>query len=292
MDEEKSLVELFEANREHLRRVAYRMLGGGAEVDDAVQEAWLRLARADAAGIENVRAWLTTVVARICLDILRARKARRETPLETALETASNDDSSRGIELADSVSLAMMVVLETLSPAERVAFVLHDMFNLPFEEIGRLLGRSPAAARQLASRARRRVQGSPAEPQAEQQRSREIVDAFLAASQCGDFSSLLALLDPDVVLRADAAALAASLARMGDTPELSPEIHGQEAVAKIFHGRAKAARAALVEGDPGLVIAFGGVVRMVFDIVINGGRIIDIGMIADPVEISRLELSL
>lgn len=292
MGEEKSLVELFEANREHLRRVAYRMLGGVAEADDAVQEAWLRLARADAAGIENVRAWLTTVVARICLDILRARKARRETPLETTPEAAGDDDISRHLELADSISLALMVVLETLSPAERVAFVLHDMFSLPFEEIGRLLARSPAAARQLASRARRRVQGSPAEPHAEQQRSREIVEAFLAASQGGDFSSLLALLDPGVVLRADAAALAASLARMGDTPELAQEIRGREAVAKVFHGRARAARVALVEGEPGLVIAFGGVVRMVFDIVIDSGRITDIGMIGDPVEVSRLELSL
>ena len=290
MDEDKSLADRFEANREHLRRVAYRMLGARSAADDAVQEAWLRLARADAQGIDNLRAWLTTVVARVCLDMLRARKARREEPIEAALESSATDAVSCGVELADSVGVAMLVVLETLSPAERVAFVLHDMFDLPFDEIGPLVGRSAAAARQLASRARRRVQGAPAEPEAGRARARQLVEAFLAASQAGDFSALLAVLDPGVVLRADAAAVAASLARIGDAPELMPETHGRDAVAEIFRGRARMARFALVEGEPGLIIAIGGVARMAFDVLVNGEQIVEIGLIADPLVLGRLDL--
>src|SRR5262245_17585666 len=205
MDGKEILAERFEANRGHLRSVAYRMLGSEGEADDAVQEAWLRLARADASAVENLRIWLTTVVARVCLDMLRSRKSRREEPIDKAEAVAGNDNAQRQLEIADSIGLAMLVVLETLSPTERVAFVLHDMFNLPFDDIAPIVGRSPAAARQLASRARRRLQGVPAASDADRERRREVVSAFLAASRGGDFSALLAILDPDVVLRADTA---------------------------------------------------------------------------------------
>jgi len=241
MGEKEVLAGRFEADRARLRSVAYRMLGSQGEAEDAVQEAWLRLARADAAGVDNLSGWLTTVVARVCLDMLRARKTRREGPIADAETIASSDDAERDAQLADSVGLAMLVVLEMLSPAERVAFVLHDMFNLPFEDIAPIVSRSPAAARQLASRARRRVQGAPPGPEADRARQREVVRAFLAASRGGDFSALLAVLDPDVVLRADAATVAASLARLGDTPDLAPEIRGRDEVAKRFTGRARAA---------------------------------------------------
>ena len=272
--------------------VAYRMLGSQGEAEDAVQEAWIRLARADTAGVQNLRDWLTTVVARVCLDMLRARKTRREEPIINAEAIAGDDDAERDIQIADSVGLAMLVVLETLSPAERVAFVLHDLFNLPFDDIAPILSRSPGAARQLASRARRRVQGAPASPEADRARQREVVSAFLAASQGGDFSALLAVLDPDVVLRADASVVAASLAGLGDAPPLAPEIRGQEEVARIFTGRAKAARLALVDGQAGLVIAFGGQTRMVFDFVIDNGRIIEISLIADPQSVDTLDLEI
>ncbi len=292
MDGKKHLAERFEANRGYLRQVAYRMLGSQGEADDAVQEAWLRLARAGAEEVDNLKAWLTTVVARVCLDMLRARKTRREEPIVRAENLAGREDAEGAIEVADSIGVAMLVVLETLSPAERVAFVLHDMFNLSFEDIAPLVSRSPAAARQLASRARRRVQGAPASLEADRARRREIVDAFLAASREGDFLALLAVLDPDVVLRADASAVAASLARVGDTPELAPEIHGQEAVAGIFRGRAKMARPARVDGDAGLAIVVGGQVRMVFDFVIGEGRIVEISLIADADAIAGLDLEL
>ncbi|MFT3722334.1 MAG: sigma-70 family RNA polymerase sigma factor [Hyphomonadaceae bacterium] len=290
MDGKNDLAVQFEANRRHLCAVAYRMLGTRGEADDAVQEAWLRLARADADKVENLRAWLTTVVARVCLDMLRARKTRREEPIASADDVAGGEDVGRAAEVADSIGIAMLVVLETLSPAERVAFVLHDMFNLSFDEIAPLVRRSPAAARQLASRARRRVQGGAEGLEADRARQREVVNAFLAASQGGDFGALLAVLDPDVVLRSDAGALAASLARIGDTPALAPEIHGREEVAERFRGRARMARLALVEGDPGLVIAPGGTVRMVFDFMIAGDRIVEISLIADPAAIATLEL--
>ena len=290
MDGKKILAERFEANRGHLRAVAYRMLGSRGEADDAVQEAWLRLARTDAENVENLRGWLTTVVARVCLDMLRARKTRRAEMIADEADVAGGDDAGRAMEVADSIGVAMLVVLEMLSPAERVAFVLHDMFNLPFDDIAPLVRRSPAAARQLASRARRRVQGGAAGLEADRTRRREVVDAFLAASQGGDFAALLALLDPDVVLRADAGAVAASLARIGDTPALAPEIHGRAEVAERFRGRARMARPALVEGDPGLVIAPGGTVRMVFDFVLEGGRIVEISLIADPDAVAILEL--
>ena len=210
MDEHEWLAEQFEANRTHLRAVAYRMLGSLSEADDAVQEAWLRLSRSDTSGVENLGGWLTTVVARVCLDMLRSRKSRREEPLgahvpDPMVSREDGIDPEHEALLADSVGLALLVVLETLAPAERVAFVLHDMFDLPFDEIAPIVGRSPTAARQLASRARRRVQGAATVPDADLTRQREVVDAFLAASRGGDFDALLALLDPDVVLRADRA---------------------------------------------------------------------------------------
>jgi RNA polymerase sigma-70 factor (ECF subfamily) len=288
--DEKNLAGRFEANRGHLRAVAYRMLGSQGEADDAVQEAWLRLARSDADGVANLRGWLTTVVARVCLDMLRARKSRREEAIEKAETVTGGEDIVRGVEVADSIGVAMLVVLETLTPAERVAFVLHDMFDLSFDDIAPLVNRSPAAARQLASRARRRVQGAPADVEADRVQRREVVRAFLAASQSGDFSALLAVLDPEVVLRADASAIAASLARMGDAPPLAPELHSRQAVAEVFKGRARAAIPAVVDGEAGLVIAFGGAPRMAFDFVIEKGLILEISLIADPDAIKALQL--
>ncbi|HEX5008368.1 MAG TPA: sigma-70 family RNA polymerase sigma factor [Hyphomonadaceae bacterium] len=292
MAEREILAERFEANRSHLRAVAYRMLGARNEAEDAVQEAWLRLARTDASAVENLKGWLTTVVARVCLDMLRARKIRREDPAASAEAVEGAANVERDLQIADSVGLAMLVVLETLSPAARVAFVLHDIFNVPFDDIAPIVGRSPATTRQLASRARQRIQGAPANPDADRTRRREVVNAFLAASQGGDFSALLAILDPDVVLRSDAPAIAASLARIGDAPPLSPEIRGHREVAKVFSGRARAARLALVDGDAGLAIAFGGLTRTVFEFVIEDQRILEISLIADPQTIAALDVEL
>ena len=290
MDEENFLAGRFEANRAYLRALAYRMLGSPGEAEDAVQEAWVRLARADAGSVENLKAWLTTVVGRVCLDMLRARKARREAPIAAAETLASREDAELAAQVSDSIGLAMQVVLATLAPAERVAFVLHDMFSLSFDDIAPLVNRSPAAARQLASRARRRVQGAPETPEADRAHRREIVAAFLAAARGGDFSALLAVLDPDVALRADPAAVAASQARLGDTPELAPVIRGREAVAGLFKGRARMAEPVLVEGDPGLAIVIGGKVRTVFDFVIEAGRITEISLIAEARVIAALGL--
>jgi RNA polymerase sigma factor (sigma-70 family) len=254
MDERDWLAERFEEHRTHLRSVAYRMLGSQTEADDAVQEAWLRLSRSGASGVENLGGWLTTVVARVCLNMLRSRGSRHEKPLDAAAADSivSNEaeiDPEHEALLAESVGLALLAVLETLSPAERVAFVLHDLFDLPFDEIAPVVGRSPAAARQLASRARRRIQGAATSPDTDLTRRREIVDAFLAASRGGDFDALLALLDPEVVLRADAAAV-----RMG----ASEAVRGRAAVAGTFSGRARVAKPALVDGAPGAVWASGG----------------------------------
>jgi RNA polymerase sigma factor (sigma-70 family) len=294
MDEHKLLAERFEANRTHLRAVAYRMLGSPSEADDAVQEAWLRLSRSDTSEVGNLGGWLTTVVARVCLDMLRSRKSRREEPLEAdGAEpiAASEDDPTREVELADSVGLALLVVLETLAPAERVAFVLHDMFDLPFEEIAPIVGRSPTAARQLASRARRRVQGTAPAPDANRTHQREIVDAFLAASRGGDFAALLTVLDPDVVLRADPIAVQASLsAQASGAPALRPEVHGAAAVAETFLGRAQAAQRALIDGAAGLVWAPGGRPRAVFAFTIARGRIVELELIADPERIRQMKV--
>jgi RNA polymerase sigma-70 factor, ECF subfamily len=295
MSENHALAERFEANRTHLQAVAYRMLGSLPEADDAVQEAWLRLNRSDVSGVDNLRGWLTTVVARVCLDMLRSRKSRREEPLTaqapepTATRAEALDPEQQAI-LADSVGLALIVVLDNLAPAERVAFVLHDMFDLPFDEIAPIVGRSPTAARQLASRARRRVRGA-AVPDLDRSRQREIVDAFLAAARGGNFAALLALLDPDVVFSADSAAVQGSAAgRAGDAPRLEPEVRGATAVAQTFSGRARAAQAALVNGAPGLVWAPGGRPRAAMRFTILRGKIVGIDLIADPEHISQLHL--
>ena len=283
MDEKKFLAEKFEANRTQLRAVAYRMLGSRSEVDDAVQEAWLRLSRSDAGEIENLSGWLTTVVARVCLDMLRSRKSRREEPLGPHVpEPVATPENEQEAELADSVGTALLVVLETLTPAERLAFVLHDMFAVPFEEIAPIVGRTPAAARQLASRARRRVQGAPTAPDADVTRQRKVVDAFLAASRGGDFEALLAVLDPDVVFRADPVAV-----RMGGLPE----IRGAAAVAETFKGRAQAAKPALIDGAVGLAVILGGQLRIALNLTIAGDRIVGIEAIADPERLRQFDLT-
>jgi RNA polymerase sigma-70 factor (ECF subfamily) len=267
------LAQRFEDSRPHLAAVAYRMLGSRAEADDAVQEAWLRLARSDVDGVDNLRGWLTTVVSRVCLDMLRSRTSRREEPLAVDERTAQEPGPEGEAMLADSVGAALLVVLDTLAPAERLAFVLHDLFAMPFDEIGAVLGRSPAAARQLASRGRRRVQGADPDGDGEPARRREVVAAFLAASRGGDFAALLALLDPDAVVRADAAAVVAGA---------EAEVRGAAAVAETFSGRAKAARLALLDGEPGLVWSHRGEVRMAFAFAVVDGRVTDIELIADP----------
>jgi RNA polymerase sigma-70 factor (ECF subfamily) len=287
MDDREGLAEAFEAHRTHLRAVAYRMLGSVNEADDAVQEAWLRLNRAAGGGIDNLGGWLTTVVARVCLDMLRSRRSRREAPLEEqAPEPAPGDGAAGDPEheavLADSVGLALLVVLDTLAPAERLAFVLHDMFAVPFDEIAPIVGRSPEATRQLASRARRRVQGA-ATPDADVGRQRQVVDAFLAAARGGDFDALLALLDPDVVLRSDAAAVQAGA---------PGELRGAAEVAGTFAGRARVAQPALVDGVVGLVWAPGGRPRVVFDLTIAAGRITAIELVADAERLGELEVAI
>lgn len=291
MDEQKFLAERFEANRSHLRRVAYRMLGSPAEAEDAVQETWLRLSRAGANGIDNLGGWLTTVVARVCLDMLRARKVRREEPLSPLPgveadreggQEAGGIDPEREAQLAESVGLALLVVLQTLAPAERIAFVLHDMFDLSFDEIGPVVGRTPTAARQLASRARRRVQGAPALPEPDLTRQRGVVDAFLAASRGGDLDGLLAVLDPDVVVRADDAAM-----KLGSAPEL----RGAASVAQAFKGRARNAQVALVNGAPGVVVAPGGTLLLVLVPKVRDGRIVELKVIAEPEKLDGLELA-
>ena len=282
MDEKKFLTKKFEANRAHLRAVAYRMLGSTSEVDDAVQETWLRLNRSDTSVVENLSGWLTTVVARVCLDMLRSRKSRREEPMGPQVpEPAARDAHERDTEMADSVGAALLVVLETLAPAERLAFVLHDMFAVPFEEIAPIVGRTPAAARQLASRARRRVQGTPQVPEADLGRQRKIVEAFLAASRDGDFEGLLAVLDPDVVFRADSAAQ-----RLGSLAE----IRGAAAVAETFKGRARAAKPALVDGRPALAVIMGGQLRIVLRLTISGDRISAVEAVADAGRIGRFDV--
>lgn len=283
------LAEQFEAQRSHLRAVAYRMLGSQSEADDAVQESWLHLSRSDTSGVENMGGWLTTIVARVCLDMLRSRKSRREEPMDTHVPDpiASRED---GIDpehealLADSVGLALLVVLDTLSPAERLAFVLHDMFDLPFEEIAPIVGRSPTAARKLASRARRRVQGAEAASDADLTPQREVATAFLAASRAGDFDALLTLLDPDVIFRADpAAVLAGSLSES--------EIRGAPAVAKRFFGGAHGAKPVLIDGAVGYRVPPRGDLFLVLRLTFTGGKIVAIDAVADPSTLSQLDLA-
>ncbi len=288
MDEHEWLAERFEAERTHLRAVAYRMLSDLTEADDAVQESWLRLSRSDTSGVENLGGWLTTVVARVCLDMLRSRESRREEPLgvhvsEPIVSREDGIDPEQEVLLADSVGLALLVVLDTLNPAERLAFVLHDLFAVPFDEIAPIVGRSPTAARQLASRARRRVRGAATVPDADLTRQRAVIDAFLAASREGSFDPLLALLDPDVVLRADRAAVRAGASR---------EVRGATAVAETFSGRARFAQPALVDGAVGAVWAPGGRPRVVFGFTITRGKIVEIDLVADPERLRQLDLAI
>jgi len=284
MSEENLLIRQFEANRARLRSVAYRMLGSVSEADDAVQKTWLRLGRSDTSAVDNLGAWLTTVTARICLDMLRSRKSRREDPIGPHVpEPVAESEHERDAEMADTVGAALLVVLETLAPAERLAFVLHDMFAVPFEEIAPIVGRTPAAARQLASRARRRVQGTQPAGDADLARKRTVVDAFLAASRNGDFEGLLAVLDPDVVFRADQAAQ-----RLGSLAE----IRGSAAVAGTFKGRAQAARPALVDGSMALAVIFGGQLRIVLRLTIADDRITAVDAVADPDQIATFEVEI
>jgi RNA polymerase sigma factor (sigma-70 family) len=283
------LAERFEEHRPHLRAVGYRMLGSVTEADDAVQEAWLRLSRSDAREIENLGGWLTTVVARVCLNMLQSRKARREEPLgvhvpDPIVSDDAETDPERQALLADSVGLALLVVLDTLEPAERLAFVLHDMFAVPFEEIATIVGRSPAAARQLASRARRRVQGRAPAPDPDLGRQREVVDAFLAAVREGDFEALIEVLDPDVVLRADSGPV---------PPPASQEVHGAQAVAELalaFSQVAQFSRPALVNGTAGLVTAPRPDLVSVMGFTITDGKIVEIDILADTARLARLDL--
>jgi len=290
MTERDYLAERFEESRSHLRAVAYRMLGSSSEVDDAVQEAWLRLSRTDTSAIDNLGGWLTTVVARVCLDMLRSRKSRREEPFApyapepVATGTPGSSPEQEAL-LADSVGLALLVVLDRLTPAERLAFVMHDMFAMPFEEIAPIVGRSAAATRQLASRARRRVRGGGAAPKPDLVRQREVVDAFLAALRSGDFEGLLAVLDPDLVVRTDLA-----------VPSGAPaEIRGAAVWAKqavAFGHLARLVRPALVNGAIGAVMAPRGRLFRALRLTIANGKITELEVIGDPARLAGLEVSI
>ncbi|NMO14666.1 RNA polymerase sigma factor SigJ [Pyxidicoccus fallax] len=290
MTENDGLATRFEEHRAHLRGVAYRMLGSLSEAEDAVQESWLRASRADTSGVENLGGWLTTVVARVCLDLLRSREARREElhgaqlP-EPLVEREGGVDPEQEALLADQVGLALLVVLDTLNPAERIAFVLHDLFAVPFEEVASIVGRTPEAARQLASRARRRVQGAAAVPEAELTRQRDVVGAFLAALRAGDLDALLAVLDPEVVVQGDRAAL---------PPGTPAELRGAGTVAtqilKLARG-ARAARPALVEGRVGVVVAPGARLLRVLRFTLTDGKIARIDVVAEPAGLRQLDLA-
>jgi RNA polymerase sigma-70 factor (ECF subfamily) len=288
VNDEAWQLEQFERYRPHLRAVAYRMLGSATEADDALQEAWLRLSRSDTAAVDNLGGWLTTVVGRVCLDMLRSRRSRQEDYVgswlpEPIVSLDDETDPEQEALLADSVGLALLVVLETLTPTERLAFVLHDMFAVSFDEIAPIVGRSPEAARQLASRGRRRVQGAAPHPDTDRQHQREIVDAFLAASRAGDFEALLAVLDPEVVFRVDAGKRS-RLAR--------PPITGASAVAKQLLARgtrlAPQARPALVNGTPGFVVGPEQRPFAVVGFTVARGRIVEIDLIIDPEKLAGL----
>lgn len=290
MDDEDRLAERFEANRAHLRGVAYRMLGSLTEADDAVQEAWIRLSRSDTSQVDNLRAWLTKVVARVCLHMLRARRTRREASLEIRLPDLVLSPE-RGIDpeqealVGESVGLALLVVLDSLTPAERIAFVLHDVFAMPFDEIAPIVGRTPTAARQLASRARRRVQGAPV-PDVDLHRQWAVVDAFVEASRAGSFERLLAVLDPEVVLRSDGGAA---------RPGLTLLVRGAHAVverAMIFRGLVEGLTRILVNGIPGAIVwAPGGSPYTVLAVTVKGGRIVALDFLADPDRLGQLDLA-
>lgn len=290
MDDQEWLARRFEEHRTRLRAVAYRMLGSLGEADDAVQECWIRLSGADTGDVENLGAWLTTVVARVSLNMLRARHSRREDLLgphlpEPIIDRLDRTDPEHEALLADSVGLALLVVLDTLSPAERLAFVLHDIFAVPFDEIAPIVDRSPDAARQLASRARRRVQGERAVPDADLTRQREVVDAFMAAANAGDFQALVAVLDPDVVLRADAGALSSA----------SRVIRGAANVASqalSFSGHGLLSQPALINGVPGAVTTLNGLPTAVGALTVRGGKIVAIDILADPERLRELDLTI
>jgi RNA polymerase sigma factor (sigma-70 family) len=289
MDERDWLAERFEEHRTRLRAVAYRMLGSLSEADDAVQEAWLRLSRTNTSEVENLGGWLTTVVARVSLNMLRSRKVRREEPIgvrmpDPIVDRAHGTDPEHEALLADSVGLALLVVLETLSPAERLAFVLHDIFAMPFDEIAPIVDRSPEAARQLASRARRRVQGEKTVPDADLDTQRRVVDAFLAAARDGDFDALLEVLDPDVVLRAD-------LGPAGG----SREVRGAEKVAgqALFYARlGLVMKPALINGVAGVVSILDGEPYSIGAVTVRGGKIVEMDILADPERLRRLDLTI
>jgi RNA polymerase sigma factor (sigma-70 family) len=291
------------ASRPHLLGIAYRMLSSRVEAEDAVQEAWLRVQRAGVTSVENPRGWLTTIVARVCLDMLRARKARQERPAasddelaDVATEPSSLDSAGpeQGTLLADSVGVALMVMLETLNPNERLAFVLHDLFDLPFEEIADVLSSTPAAARQLASRARRRMQGArdPSEER-DPERQREVVQAFLVASRTGDLAGLLAVLHPEVVLRADAFAVAEARRRKAaGAPQLAKEMLGAQAVAQTYLGRARAAQVALIDDRVGAVWAPQGTPRSALLVTVADDRIVAIDVVAEPADLEALAITI
>jgi len=294
MDEHEWLAQRFEEHRPHLRAVAYRVLGSLSEADDALQETWLHLSRSDTSGVKNLGGWLTTVVARVSLDMLRSRKSRREVSLDEPsgmrvpdpiVSRENGTDPEHEALLADSVGLALLVVLETLTPAERLAFVLHDMFAVPFEEISPIVGRSSTTARQLASRARRRVRGATNVPDADLARQREVVDAFLAAARGGDFDALVAVLDPHVVLRADRGGVPAGASR---------EVRGAEAVAEqalTFSRFAPFARPALVNGAAGVVVFERGRPFSVMGFTVTRGKIVEIDILADSERLRQLDLA-
>ena len=267
------------------------MLGSSYEADDAVQESWVRLSRVEADSVDNLGGWLTTVVARVCLDMLRARGTKREVSADESPDPVASATPEDEALLADSVGLALLVVLDTLEPAERLAFVLHDMFSVPFDEIAPIVGRTPVAARQLASRARRRIQSERAFPDTSAETQHEVVAAFLAASRDGDFAALLRVLDPDVVVRADAVAVAMATSRVSaGAPELRDEVRGADAVARVFAGRARAARLSLVDGLVGATFSVGGRPRVVFDFSVRGGRVMSIELLADPETIETMDV--
>jgi RNA polymerase sigma-70 factor (ECF subfamily) len=289
MDEQEWLAQRFEEHRSHLRAVAYRMLGSLSEADDAVQDTWIRLSRIDAGEVENLGGWLTTVVARVCLNMLRSRQSRREEPFgphvpEPIIDPVAGVDPEHEALLADSVGLALLVVLETLAPAERLAFVLHDMFAVPFDQIAPIVDRSPEAARQLASRARRRVRGSAPVGDADLDRQRTVVEAFLAAAREGDFDALLAVLDPDVVLRADSGP---------GLPGATVEVRGAVEVASRAQSYARldlVNRAVLINGAYGMVAYRNGEPFSVGGVTVRGGRIVEMDILADPERLRQLDL--
>lgn len=286
------LAERFEAARPRLQRIAQRILGSAAESDDALQETWLRITRAGLAGVANLEGWLTTVVARICLDALKRRESRRENltpddPRRDVASVAAGEHPEEEAMLADSIGAALLILLDALPPAERVAFVLHDMFDVPFDDVAAIVGRSPEAARQLASRARRRVRGASAAHNTVTQRRDELVRAFLAASRSGNFPALLALLDPEATLRADAAVVAMGGAAYWQNDRLDAGIEGADAVARAFSQRARAAQPVFIDGEPGAVWMHEGEVRVAFRFTIVEDRITAIDLIADATALTQ-----